>query len=66
MIVAQLMNYVVVSAVESEMTVLFLTATEMISFSRRILHKMGWKQPPSQLQPDILPVVGMTNPAVIP
>ena len=63
--ISQIMKYVVSSYAEAEMTALFLTAKEMVTFSHT-LTETSWKQPPSRLQSDNSTAVGITNCTLIP
>ena len=63
--IAQIVKYVVSSAVEAEIIALFLTSKGMVPLGNT-LQEMRWKQPPLPLQFNNSTAVGMTNSTLIP
>ena len=58
--IAQIINNVMSSAAEAEISGLFICAKAMIPL-RNTLTKMGWPQPPSTVQCDNSTATGVTN-----
>jgi hypothetical protein len=63
--IAQIINFVMASAAESELAVLFVTAREMISHRQTLIY-MGWPQPKSPIQTDNSTTAGVTNTTIVP
>jgi hypothetical protein len=63
--IAQIINFVMASAAESELAVLFITAREMIPH-RQTLIDMGWPQPKSLIQTDNSTAAGVVNNTIVP
>jgi hypothetical protein len=63
--IAQIIKYVMASATESELAVLFIMAHEMIPH-RQTLIPMGWPQPKSPIQMDNSTAAGVTNKTIVP
>jgi hypothetical protein len=63
--IAQIIKFVMASAAESELAVLFVTAREMIPH-RQTLIAMGWPQPKTPIQTNNSTAVGVTNKTIVP
>ncbi len=63
--IAQIIKFVMASAVEAELAALFVTAREMI-LQRQTLINMGWPQPKSPIQTDNSTAAGVTNKTIVP
>jgi hypothetical protein len=63
--IAQIIKFVMASAIESELAALFVTAQEMIPH-RQTLIAMGWPQPKTPIQTDNSTAVGVTNKTIVP
>ena len=62
--IAQIIKFVVASAVEAELAALFITAQEMIPH-RQTLIEMGWPQTKSPIQTDNSTAAGFTNNTIV-
>jgi hypothetical protein len=62
---AQIIKFIMVSATESELAALFVTAIEIITH-RQTLISMGWPQPKSPIQTDNSTAAGGTNKTILP
>ncbi len=63
--IAQIIKFVMASATESELAVLFINAQEMIPHCQTLI-AMGWPQPKSPIQTDNFTAARVTNKTIVP
>ncbi len=63
--IAQIINFVMASAAESELAALCITVREMIPHYQTLIN-MGWPQPKKPIQSDSFAAARVTNKTIIP